>query len=108
MHSKHFTLRVVDLPAIKKIRVTYHYPAWTGMKDMVEDPGGDLRAVEGTEADVAIQTDQPLATACSCSTTTTRSSSRAGEGNWLNARVPIQKDGMYHVAAIVSRAKTCA
>jgi len=25
---------------------------------------------------------------------------KAGEGNWLTARVPIKKDGMYHVAAI--------
>ena len=23
-----------------------------------------------------------------------------GEGNWLTARVPISKDGMYHIAAI--------
>ena len=30
-------------------------------KDEVEDPGGDLRAVEGTRADVAITTDKPLA-----------------------------------------------
>ncbi len=58
--SKHYNLRVVDLPGIKKIRVTYHYPSWTGMKDSVEDPGGDLRAVEGTEAEVAILTDRPL------------------------------------------------
>ncbi len=25
---------------------------------------------------------------------------KAGEGNWLTARVPIEKDGMYHVAAL--------
>ena len=25
---------------------------------------------------------------------------KTGEGNWLTARVPIDKDGMYHVAAI--------
>ena len=60
VESKHYNLRVVDLPAIKKIRVTYHYPSWTGMKDSVEDPGGDLRAVEGTDAEVAILTDRPL------------------------------------------------
>ena len=36
------------------------------MKDSVEDPGGDLRAVEGTEAEVAIQTDMPLNKGCSC------------------------------------------
>src|ERR1035438_5593464 len=61
IRSKTFKLNVVDLPSVKHIQVTYHYPSWTGMKDMVENPGGDLRAVEGTSADVTIQTDKPLA-----------------------------------------------
>ena len=30
---------------MKQIRVTYHYPAWTGMPTEVEERGGDLRAV---------------------------------------------------------------
>ena len=30
------------------------------MQDATEDPGGDLRAVEGTEAEVAVETDRPL------------------------------------------------
>jgi len=30
------------------------------LKDTVEDPGGDLRAVEGTEAEVKVETDRPL------------------------------------------------
>ena len=62
VRSPTYKLNVVDLPSVKNIRVTYHYPAWTGMKDCVENPGGDLRAVEGTTAEVAIQTDKPLAT----------------------------------------------
>src|SRR5579871_1826723 len=98
--SKHFTLRVVDLPAVKKIRVTYHYPSWTGVKDMIEDPGGDLRAVEGTEAEVAIETDKPLAKGLLLLGDDRRIDLKAGEGNWLTARVPIDKDGLYHVAAI--------
>ena len=31
MTSKRFNIKVSDLPAVKQIRVTYHYPAWTGM-----------------------------------------------------------------------------
>ena len=62
MRSPSYKLNVVDLPSVKKLRVTYHFPAWTGMKDAVEDPGGDLRAVEGTTAEVEVQTDRPLAT----------------------------------------------
>jgi len=41
-------LDVADLPGIKNIKVTYHFPSWLGLKDAVEDPGGDLRAVAGT------------------------------------------------------------
>ena len=100
LQSKHFNLRVIDLPAIKKIRVTYHYPAWTGMKDAVEDPGGDLRAVEGSEAEVAVQTDRPLNKGLLMVNDNQQIELKSGEGNWLTARVPINKDGMYHVAAI--------
>ena len=82
VRSKHYKLNVVDLPSVKKIRVTYHFPAWSGMKDAVEDPGGDLRAVEGTNADVAIETDRRSPTACCCWTTARRSTLRAGDGNW--------------------------
>ena len=62
VRSSTYKLNVVDLPSVKNIKVTYHYPAWAEMKDVVENPGGDLRAVEGTTAEVAIQTDRPLST----------------------------------------------
>ena len=60
--SKTFKLDVVDLPGIKKFKVTYHYPSWLGLKDSVEDPGGDLRAVAGTVAELTVETDRPLTT----------------------------------------------
>ena len=46
--SKHFTLTVKDLPAVKHLRVTVHFPAAIGLPDSVEDPGGDIRAVQGS------------------------------------------------------------
>ncbi|MBV9506659.1 MAG: hypothetical protein JO323_16830, partial [Acidobacteriia bacterium] len=60
VRSKTFKLNVVELPSVKNITTTYHYPSWSGLPDLVENPGGDLRAVEGTVADVAIKTDKPL------------------------------------------------
>src|SRR5260370_6156008 len=57
--SKTYKLNVVELPGVKRIRVTYHYPSWSGMQDSVEDPGGDLRAVEGSSAEVAVHTHRP-------------------------------------------------
>ncbi|MEI9974317.1 MAG: hypothetical protein WDO73_21080 [Ignavibacteriota bacterium] len=60
MTSKHYNLHVSDLPAVKQIRVTYRYPAWTGMPSETEERGGDLHAVTGTEAELEILTDRPL------------------------------------------------
>jgi hypothetical protein len=100
VQSKHFNLRVIDLPSIKKIRVTYHYPAWSGLKEVVEDPGGDVRAVEGTDAEIAIQTDRPLNKGVLMLSDDSQIAFQSGAGNWLTAHLPVQKDGMYHIAAI--------
>ena len=100
VRSPTYHLNVVDLPSVKSIAVTYHYPAWTGMKDFIEDPGGDLRAVEGTNAEVAIRTDRPLENGALLLDDGSKLMLRDGGNNTLVASVPIQKDGMYHVAAI--------
>src|ERR1035438_9306410 len=102
VRSATYHLNVVDLPSIKNITVTYHYPAWTGMKDFVEDPGGDLRAVEGPIAEVAIHLDRPLANGALLLDDGGKVLLRDGGDNTLIAGVPIQKDGMYHIAAIES------
>jgi hypothetical protein len=100
VRSKQYHLKVVDLPGVKKLKVTYHFPAWTGMRDKVEDPGGDLRAVEGTDAEVAIATDRPLANGALLFDDGTKVLLRSGENGAQIASVPIRKDGMYHIAAI--------
>ena len=70
------------------------------MKDEVEDPGGDLRAVEGTNADVAITTDRPLANGILMLDDGSKLTLRSGPDGLLMATVPIQKDGLYHIAAL--------
>ena len=101
VQSKHYNLKAIDLPGVKKIRVTYHYPKWSGMKDTTEDPGGDLRAVEGTEAEVSVETDRPLTKGVLVLGEDDQIALE-GSGNTLTARLPILKDGMYHVAALES------
>src|ERR1700704_187297 len=95
VRSKTYKLNVIDLPGGKKIRVTYHYPSWSGMKDPTEDPGGDWRAGEGATADVTIETDRPLPNGVILLDDETRIPLKDGV-----ARVPIQKDGLYHIASI--------
>ncbi len=96
--SNSYKFTVVDLPSVKNIKVTYHYPSFLGLKNEVENPGGDLRAVEGTEAEVEIETDKPLAQASLMLDSGAKIELAAGANGRLTGRVPIQKDDMYHVA----------
>ncbi len=100
IRSKQFKLDVIDLPSIKRVKVTYHFPSWLGMKDVVEDPGGDLRAVAGTVAELTVETDRPLKNGTVEMDDGSHISLEPGAGGALIAKVPIQKDGMYHFGAV--------
>jgi len=40
LRSRHFNLRVVDLPTVKQISVTYHYPPWTAFAERLRRAWG--------------------------------------------------------------------
>ncbi len=100
LSSKHFTIRVLDLPSVKNVRVTYRYPSWTHLQNVVEERGGDLRAVAGTQADLEVQTDRPLRDGVLVLNADQQIHLTGGEGNVYKATVPIEKDGVYHVATL--------
>ncbi|MCU1226894.1 MAG: hypothetical protein JWQ42_4987 [Edaphobacter sp.] len=97
--SSHYKVRVVDLPSVKEVRVTYQYPKWTGMKPVTEERSGDLRAIEGTDAAIDIEMDRPLKNG-----QLTLDSNKAvqlvgSEGNRYRGTIHMEKDGAYHVSA---------
>jgi hypothetical protein len=98
--SKHFTLAVKDLPAVKHLRVAIHFPAPVGLPDSIEDPGGDIRALEGSNAEIKVMTDKPLENGVIVLENGSRIALVAGKDNWLSANVPVKADGSYHIAAV--------
>ena len=98
--SRHFKVRVVDLPAVKQMKVTYHYPKWTGMPEVSEEHGGDLRAIEGTNAELTVQMDRPLRNGQLTLDDGKQITLSGGEGNLYKGSILMQKDGAYHVAAL--------
>jgi hypothetical protein len=98
--SKHFTINVKDLPGVKRVRVALHFPAGLGLKDTVQDPGGDVRAVQGSQADISVLTDRPLDHGSLVLENGSKTPLARRDGNWLTARLPIEKDGSYHIAAL--------
>jgi len=100
LDSKHFNIRVLDLPNVKNVRVTYRYPSWTHLQNVTEERGGDLRAVEGTDADLEIETDKPMRDGVLVLDDEQQIRLTAGEGNVFKGTVHMAKDGVYHVAAL--------
>jgi hypothetical protein len=98
--SKHFNIRVTDLPVVKQIRVIYHYPAWTGMPSEVEERGGDLRAVIGTQAELDISTDRPLQGGQVAFDNGQPIQLSGGANNVYHGTVKMDRDGVYHVAGV--------
>jgi hypothetical protein len=98
--SKHFTINVKDLPAVKHLRVDVHFPKAIGLPDAIQDPGGDIRAVQGSIAEIKVLTDKPLDHGVVVLDNGTQIPLVQGDNNWLHATLPIKTDGSYHIAAL--------
>ncbi len=96
--SSHFKVRVVDLPSVTDLRVTYHYPAWTGMKPSTEEKSGDLRAIEGTDAAIEVKMDRPLKDGQLTLDDGQVIPLKSGAGNTYKGSIHLEKDGAYHLA----------
>lgn len=98
--SKRFRISVKDLPAVKRVRVQVRFPSGLGLQDVSEDPGGDIRAVEGSRATVSVLTDRPLEHGVLVLDKGQKVELAKADGDWLKTEIPITHDGSYYIAAI--------
>ena len=98
IRSNEYQVRVVEMPNVENLKLTYKFPKWTGMEDLVEDPGGDIRALVGTTVEVEVKTDKPL----TGGVLTVNENDLALKGGDLTVRaeLTVSKDGEYHIAAL--------
>ncbi len=52
VNSKHYNLKVVDLPYVQRLELEYHFPAYTGLAPQKVEDGGDIAVLKGTEVQV--------------------------------------------------------
>jgi hypothetical protein len=100
VRSKNYKIDVKDLANVKRLRVTVHYPTYLDLKDQVTDPGGDVRAVAGSQAEVSVLTDRPLDRGVLVMEDGRKVTLERSDGNWLAGKFPVARDGSYHVAAL--------
>ena len=87
------------MPVLRGLKLTYHYPKWTGLKNVVEDPGGDINAVAGTEVEIAVETDKPLDDGVIL-VDGQQVASLETDGLTSVGRITVQGDGLYNVAEL--------
>ncbi len=98
--SKRFKISVKDLPAVKRLRVQVRFPSGLALQDVRQDPGGDIRAVEGSRATISVLTDRPLEHGVLVLDKGQKFELTRSEGDWQKAEIPINQDGSYYVAAV--------
>ena len=98
IRTPEYTVDVVDLPRITDLKLTYDYPNWTKLDSTVEDPGSDIRAVEGTKVTVELTTDAPVDAAEIVANGERVAMQR--DGNVNKATLEVKKDGQYFVSTL--------
>ena len=98
LRSPEYAVDVVDLPRITGLKLTYNYPNWTKLDSNVEDPGSDIRAVEGTKVQLELKTDAPVEAAEIVANGERVAMQR--DGNTNIATLEVKKDGQYFVSTL--------
>ena len=111
--SERYTVEVFDMPRVTEISVAYTYPAYTGLKPVVQTGSGDIQAVVGARAELKIVTNKAIQAAKFTLEADTRQDSFFQElteipeseaaqmvvsgGNTLTTTIDVVADGKYAV-----------
>lgn len=58
--SERYTVEVFEMPRLEDISVTYTYPEYTKLKQIVQQGSGDIQAVVGTTTEIRITTNKAI------------------------------------------------
>ena len=97
VRSQHYKISVIDVPRVERLEVRYHYPAYTGLKDTVENSGGDIIALKGTQVTIVAHTDSPADGGRMVLDDGSDFKMKKVGDRELETTVPVSKDAMYHI-----------
>jgi hypothetical protein len=97
--------QLVDVPLAADLRLTYHYPPYTGLPERVVESGdGSITAVVGTEVELWASADEEVRRALlvldAADGAAATQTPMQVDGRRIGARFTVQKDGRYHFALV--------
>src|SRR5580765_656423 len=101
VNSKHYNLKVVDLPYVQRLELEYHFPAYTGLAPQKVEDGGDIAVLKGTE--VKLRAVPTMSTAGGQIVVGDKDRSplspdaAGGSPAPLLGAFKVEKDGLYHI-----------
>ncbi|MEE8521884.1 MAG: DUF4175 family protein [Gemmatimonadota bacterium] len=97
VRSSVFNIEVSDLPYVQQLDLEYHFPAYTGLTPRVQEDGGDIAALEGTE--VRLRVTPTLAVAGGAIVIEERDSIALAlaEDGTLRGSLRVEREGMYKI-----------
>ncbi len=103
--SQQHRITLFDLPQVEEISVSFDFPDYTGEEDRVEPEGGDIVAPEGTQVELAIRFNKPVASArleFDGTGDVTEYPDQQLQVNGLDAKAQftVSSDGIYRVHAV--------
>jgi hypothetical protein len=96
--SPTFDVSVLRPPHVRRIDLSYEYPAATGLKNRVEEDSGDIYAPMGTTVRLRVQTDKPVTSGEMVMGDGSRQSLISGGATVLETSVTVAQDGSYRIA----------
>lgn len=100
VRSSVFRLTVKNLPAVKRLDVDLHYPAYTGLAAEKVEGTGDIAAIVGTRAVVSVQTTLPISGGrLVLEGDSARSLTRGTDGVW-RGELTVKRDAFYRVELV--------
>ena len=103
--SPEYEVRVIDPPAVKRLRLHYQYPAYSRLPDRIEEEGGDIQGLPGTRVAFQIAASKPLSKAALVLDDTLSLSAQL-DGATARVAFQIERTGAYHIALVDRKGAT--
>ncbi len=98
IESPHYQIEAVDKPRIMDIKLTYHYPKYTGLQPLVVDENdGNISAIKGTSVLIEATSNKPARTALIVMKSGDTKPLEI-DNHKLEGSIKVMDDGSYHLA----------